>query len=493
MNLGQYRYRALQVFHELRAFSPDSVYEQSTNYIRSAKTKNSNYIWLAVMLVEWALAQKSRACKKMRYRDFRRLMNRLIILQNYTKGPAQCQTPTAWLRRISYQQFCYQQKLRKVDISRQFFLFGEGGPAQKLGRVFSQISGISLRDFSFLCFGAIAHTLIEKGYCISSGWFRNVKHAVSKGAIERFLSLLVHEEPFRKPGHESDYYEPSPLFKTPLIARRDARDNITYEYLHDAHLSEALRDFIYDHLKAADANGFMGQFGESFSNYIESLFYEADLQCIPERELKKNPKFRNSKVVDFVVSEPDTLILVEAKAIATSQTTRSTASGETLGQRLRDSLLKAIVQARKTALNLREEGGGRNFHLIITTYKPFNLATGGTLQDCIAPEILKELAGDQAEESLLPFENIFIFSIDELERLLAAIAAKKTTFGAFLTAVKKRQTDPRKMKFLISQHLDVEGLFGFPASLEKHVNDIFEELVAVLRDVKVMGKSPSDS
>ena len=408
-------------------------------------------------------------------------MNRLIALQNYTKGPLECQTATAWLRRLSYQQFPYQHKPRKADIGRQFLLFSEGGPAQKLGRIFSKTSGISIRDFSLLCFSAIVHALAEKEHSISSDWFRRLKDEVTAGAPEQFLHLLINTGPFKKPGHESDYYEQSTLFSRPLIAHSKKRSGITYEYLHKSHISEALRDFIYDHLKSEDANGFMGQFGEAFSRYIESLLSEAALQSfLSERELKNIPTFRASKVVDFVVYEPNASILIEAKAIATTPTTRSTASAATLGKRLRDSLLKAIDQARKTAINLSKESQ-RDFFLIIVTYKQLYLATGPTIRDCISKEILTELDTDHAETSLLPFENIFVFSIDELERLLAAMTAKKTTFATFLTAVKKRQTDPKQMKFVISQHLDIEEFFEFPVSLEKHVANIFEELGTVLK------------
>ncbi|RYD41738.1 MAG: hypothetical protein EOP85_12230, partial [Verrucomicrobiaceae bacterium] len=148
-----------------------------------------NSVWLSVMVIEWAFKLNSKAHRDMTTREFQRLMKKLMDLQLHTKGPAECQTVVAWLRRISFQQFPYQQRMTEADIGRQLLLFHEG-PAKKMGDDFASLTGISIKDFKLLCLGVVAHSLAEKGHTLSSSWFRNFKSLIEPESVGRFLSLL---------------------------------------------------------------------------------------------------------------------------------------------------------------------------------------------------------------------------------------------------------------------------------------------------------------
>lgn len=427
-----YQFRVAQIVNLVRGFDPASCKEHAVRYIRSAKVEEGGYIWLGVMLFEWATILDSKSLRKMTYKDFRRIMNRMIELQNHTKGPIDCQTATAWLRRISYQQFPYQRRSSRIDLARQLMLFGEKGEAARLGLHLPDVGGIQIRDFLVLFVVLIMHLYTEKEFSFSLSWFRPLRASMRSGAIERFIENLTFTGSFEKPTHESGYYENSPLFRKPFIRVTTPNGMTCYKYLHETHVVEALSDYIYDTLKAIDANKFMGEFGNYFSKYLESYLSEAVENLATESDLKQKYHLEGSKIVDFMVREEDETILIEAKAIEANSTIRSTASGNILGQRLRDTILKAITQARKTAegIVLNEQEIHKEFFLIVVTYKQLYLATGEILRECIDPQIIEKFEDESKGSQLLAFENIFVLSVDEFERLITAVGQKKTTIRA---------------------------------------------------------------
>ncbi len=409
-------------------------------------------------------------------------MNRMISLQNHTKGPTDCQTATAWLRRISYQQFPYQSRISRVDIGWQLMLFGEKGEAARLGQHLADAGGIQIRDFIMLCMALITHLFTTREFSFSLSWFHPLRAILTSGAIERFIENLTCTGPFEGPTHESGYYEKSQLFRKPFIRTTTPNGMTAYEYLHEAHVGEALSDFVYDTLKSIDANKFMGEFGNCFSKYLENYLSEAVEHLATESDLKQRYHLGGSKVVDFMVREEDQTILIEAKAIEANPTMRSTASGNILGQRLRDTILKAINQARRTAegVVLNERELHNEFFLIVVTYKQLYLATGEIIRECIDPQIIEKFEDESGGLQLLPFENIFVLSVNEFERLITAVGQKRTTITAFLKEVRDRQKAGAQRRFVIGQHLDELGYRDYPQALEVVAASAFDEMELIL-------------
>ncbi|RYG96942.1 MAG: hypothetical protein EON58_10905 [Alphaproteobacteria bacterium] len=179
--------------------------------------------------------------------------------------------------------------------------------------------------------------------------------------------------------------------------------------------------------------------------------------------------------MDFAIFEKDHTVLLEAKAIEASPTVRTTASGETLGKRLSDSLLKAIIQGRETAksLSINLKPPELTTFLVVITYKQLYLSTGDIIRDCISSEIISQLETDLEGVELIPLSNIFVFSSSEFERLTFAVSRAETTYSEFLRVVRERQEVRSKCRFTISQHLDSERYFQHPDCLKNSLSNPF--------------------
>jgi hypothetical protein len=449
--------------------------------------------WLVFLLLKWVFLDEESGLPGKRQasqNDVQRTLQMVLDLGGKARLPSQYEHYTLFFRNLAYQQFGYQRGINVSNFSRQWKLFCELDLGHEFRTRFHERTGLEPERFIALAIMlytrfASQHTSPE----VSSNWFEPVFAEYSRDEVVRFLKALSVPVPDIKTklsiddrGRRSyEYYEQTPFLRCPLIEIAEDKYLCTYPNV----LYRALEHFIYDVLREWNASRFMQRFGGVFERYVERLLDYAGVRYVNENVLKA--ALGPGRLVDFLMTEGDANIFVDAKAVEMAYLGKVAHRIDLLRDKSDTSILSAIGQAfdvidriRRGKIDDRVVEYRSNNYLVVVTYKEMYLGNGSTFYDVVAKDKIEEFRMMYGADQLIPPENMFFVTIEEWELLLEAVRAGKATVAGLFEEAKRSDKSPETRKFDFLLHLKNTNLTDPPKYLDDVMEDVFGRIKTIL-------------
>ena len=418
-------------------------------------------------------------------------MQMMLDLGSTARMPSQYEHYTLFFRNLAYQQFLYQHSFSLNSLARQKILFGSLDQGHLFNTQFHRITGLPVIRFISLALMLLTRFVDRKNAVISQSWFEPVLRQYPQQEIDKFLNNLA--VPYSDLGatlnrydkgerRSYEYYEQTPFQRFPLV-----RINENYLCVYPNVLYRALEHFVYDALRDWDASRFMQRFGPVFERYVESVLSYAGANYVVEAELEKELPGTGG-VIDFLITEDDANIFVDAKAVEMAYQGKVAYASEVVKDKTKVSVLKAIEQAHEVNNRLRGLASGnpvirarkRNY-LIVVTYKELYLGNGKTFYEAVAGSKIDEIYSRYASDVRIPLENMYFLTIEELDLFAESIKQRKVGLVEGLEKAKQGDERPETRKFDFTLHLREWGANGAPCYLEKTYETMFKEIENLLK------------
>lgn len=421
--------------------------------------------WLVMLLIKWAIGDEQSFVLGGTIpssKDILNVIQRMHDLEKQIRLPNEFDNITLYIRNAAYQQFIYQDDFNFSHLARQFILFSELVNDHFIKTEFRNLTGLSIEVFLELCFMLLGRFSKEEVHVIDQNFFSPMFKNYSISEINIFLRA------FSKPFSEikaqirtrnngkikgEEYYEQTPFLAFPLI------EDGTSFICTDRHvLFRCIEHFIYDRMRTWNAQKFTNEFGKIFERSVETAIQHSRLPYLTEAKLKDiiGPK---SNLVDFIITEGNSNVFVDAKAVEMAYQGKVAHLCEVVEDKA-EAIFKAIVQANEVMKNLNSLNltdnhcvacGMNNNYLIVVTYKDLYLGNGLTLYESIAKARLDKIRTNYSNGGI-PLENMYFLNIDEFELFADAIANGYIGLIEGLEKAKIVDSDANSRSFIFDHH-----------------------------------------
>lgn len=336
--------------NKFRKYQSESIIKSCIDYLHHPTenefTELQKSPWLVLLLLKWVLIDENytRSSKKeLSKQEFCNLLNSIIALSNFTKLPNNEEGFRLFFRMLAYQQFIYQRNFSFNHLARQYLLFGNLDKNSLIRTQFKEVAGVEISSFIELSVATLARVIVQEKYLIPTKWFSSLENSYSYEEVDKFIKCisssildirerLIQNDNGKRNSHE--YYEQTPFIEFPLISTQHG-----FLCVHRMVLFRALENYIYDKLKIWNAEKFMRKFGTIFERYVDNTLNYTGLTYADELTLKKHLNIEK-KVVDFMVTDNDSNIFIDAKAVEMARQGKVTQSAKIIKDRVKTSIKK---------------------------------------------------------------------------------------------------------------------------------------------------------
>ena len=186
---------------------------------------------------------------------------------------------------------------------------------------------------------------------------------------------------------------------------------------------------------------------------------KSGLQTANERELNLVLPGQG-KVVDFIVANGDSNVLIDAKGVEMAQRGMVAFQRGDVRRATQTSLIKAFEQGHEVAARIASIGGDHpvirqrsSTYLLAVTYKELYIGNGVTLAAVVGDAVLEKIRSKYAEQHLIPVENIYFLTIHEFEELMCLVTNKKIGIVEALEKAKQADSERITQKFNFELHI----------------------------------------
>jgi hypothetical protein len=392
-------------------------------------------------------------------KEFHYLNQLLYNLNGAARLPTQYSNAFLFFRNLAFQQFWLQEPFNAQRIARQCILFGKLEDNHPFKKMFLDETGICIDDFLELSLMLLTR-VFQHPPVFTEDWFASIKNSFEEDTVRNFLDSISLDVASAKEYLASqkrenisyEFYEQSPLKRYPLLRHSDS-----FLFYSRNLLFHALQTFIYDILRSPDPNAFMDKFGLIFENYVENAIQYTKLPYLNETNLRvlSNDK----KSVDFLIIDNNVNVLIDAKGVEMNYLGMVSHIPEVIRHKTKSSISKGIQQGYETAklLSTRTEVNGHIIgkeknYLLIVTFKDLFVGNGQDFQDHIAAESFSAMKSKYDGDNLIPAENMYFISIDDLD-LLVECLRQGNTLSEILQKIVISDQNLKSKKFVFRQHL----------------------------------------
>ena len=253
-------------------------------------------------------------------------------------------------------------------------------------------------------------------------------------------------------------------------------------------LYRSLEHYIYDTLRHYDAQTLGNEFGKRlFEKYVGKAARHTGLPVVNEQDLL-DTLGQNGKLVDYLIIDSGAHIFIDAKAVEMTYIGEVSEETGLIIPRIESSVIKGIRQAYSLAERLEAInnigslplGQPTERHLLIVTYKDMYLGCGRDFYHYIAKEKLDEIAEKHGGRNWIPFEHIYVVSIEDFDLFAQAVREGRIGMAECLRrAVAEDSTpffDHRNLVFRMHLHQMIGDLAAPP-----YLDQEFDEMIAHMR------------
>ncbi len=243
--------------------------------------------------------------------------------------------------------------------------------------------------------------------------------------------------------------EHSPFEKKPVLIH-----NGLYIPYSNLLLKSAFKNNIYDFFKKYELDFLSGKgiFGMQFENHIAKGIKYLGCDFMRENAIEKIIG-QKKKCADFLIKDNNSMIIIDAKGTELNHISRVNHEPEQLQKHLENQIEKALVQIFSTAYHLNNNDNYNNFttrYALIVTYKEYAFGSlNDELNNCTKQSLIEKLdrQGLCGSLDLVPFENIFVISIDDFDYLIAGLKANNQNMANVLQKIIDSEKKSKCMLF----------------------------------------------
>lgn len=486
--------------NRIRKYQPRSIIDRCVGLLHDANLFASGRVrsyqpWTLLLMIKWSFLYgepDDRSKLPVTDNDFNRMINDANDLFGAVRMPHQYDTFDLFFKNIAHQQFLFQRAPNTALIGRQKLLFTSPETPEMISRAFETVHSLSLDEYLEFAFMVLARFISERGPMFPRQFFSTVEQRCRAGAVDTFLSLIsadyvtikqrLIEEDKRFSNFEFTLYEQTPLKKYPLLR---IGDRFLCYSPHVLYLN--FETFVYDSLKAWNAEQFSEAFGPVLEKYVERGLKRTQSRYYAERDLKQ--LLGAGRVTDFLLPDADGNVLVEVKAVEMSELGRVSPDARVVANSLKTSVIKGIEQVLSTAKRLEELPNGNRisspapWFALVVTYKDLYLHTAEQLLVGTARAEMERFMRDKSVPSdSLPFSHIYIISIDEFDRMTHLLETHQARLPDIMRRAVADDGQPREARFAFWQHLYKHGDARPPREIEAGFDEIAERAKQKLRE-----------
>jgi len=457
--------------------------------------------WELLLLIKWTVIYGEYTSPDRHHLtepDYTKLVNLLFQFGADIRMPDQYDNVLLFLRNMAFQEFWLQENARNANLARQSILFRVLEPNHSLHVAFKAKTGVTIDEFILLANMLLTGFLTSrKEQFVTENWFSPVLKEMTADSIRAFLHSLskdiqslrqfLAQPAMSRLSKAYEFYEQTPLKRYPLFL--DADRYFTYSPIV---LFHALHSYVFDLLREVDPSAFMDRFGPIFERYIEKGLQYAQLNFVPESELRTIMPELN-KVIDFFVVDQGTNILLEAKGIEMPPIGMLTHLPDVVRDRTKTSIIKAIYQAHETWSILRKKSSVGRLTLgeglpvlLVTTFKDLYIGNGSDFMRSVASDLPNDLAARFGQDEIIPPERIYFLSVEDFDLLIEA-AHKGLSVSSILLEAMKADSQSQTKRFVFRQHLRaLRPELGIPQYLEREFETVMNRIKQMLDEPPVV-------
>lgn len=498
---GQYYNTYKQIRNRFRKYDSVELISACIDYLYTPTKDQLQELqklpWLVLLFVKWILIddQFDKSGKKpLSRQEFYKLLHMVSDLGAVARLPSQFDHHTLFFRSMAYQQFLYQRGFSISHFARQKLLFSELPNNSLISSTFKKLTGVDIDTFLDLSLVALLWFVLDRHSTISLKWFSNVMPPYSASEVDCFLksvSLPLLEVRKVLCGRDSrmrsaqEYYEQTPFLEFPLIQAAQQ-----FLCVYPNVLFRCLEHFVYNRLKAWDAQQFMAKFGPMFEAYVENTIRYSGLPYISENDLKKE-FCSGGNLVDFVIVDGDANIFVDAKAVEMSHQGKVSHLSEVIKDKTKASVLKAIKQAHDVLRQLQYHQSNHPLlkqrsqnYLIVITFKELYLGNGRTFYEAVAKNAIDEIYGNYSGCPTIQPEDMYFLTVEDFDIFAELIATGSIGLREGIERAKCSDADPKTKKFDFWLHVaSWGGSNPVPSFLRSKSNEMFDKLRSIVADL----------
>ena len=480
--------------NRMRKFQPRSIVQMAMNALWQPVNRTvedlARHPWQVLLLVKWAL-QDSMASdqtgREISPAEFDDLRQRLYDFPNRISLFPEEGSRSLFLRRMWHQQGAFQRRLSKAFL-REPALLEELAMEHPLRVLFREKAGLDVLQFMDFAFAAYVAVLDGKR-TFSIDWFEPLCtgygnqcadafiHSVSRSYPE--LVAFCRSLPDANKRRASEFYEFTPLKRFPFL-----RTESILEYWHPMVFFRGMEGFVHSLLSEAGQD-YIDRFSKVFENHVVREIRRTGLDFFDEAQLQRLIG-KEQRVPDALISFPDVNVFIESKAGLFDESVMVTGHAEILAHKTK-ALQKAIAQGWSASVGLRRAqkapASARRAskdYLLVVTNKELNASQGTILREMYPAGTLDYPS--PAEERYLPLQHVYVVSVDDFERLMAAARTPGFDIPEFLERCVEADSNLSTSKFLFEMHLDVLRVpHGCSSVLSEALNRAQERLVNALQ------------
>ena len=468
-----------------RRYNRDSILLAALHSLQQKQPDNlqalRNAPWLTCLLVKWVCQDRmldhgvGPSISPHGLDLLRQMLWNLPDRTEFALGP---DAPVELLmRRILRAQGGFQRRFSRGFV-REAAILQCLPDSDPLRRMFRERAGLEVQtfiDLSWLTVGFLksgAHTL-------TIDWMMKLAPNYTAESVAAFVALISKDTegliayfrslPNANPKKASEYFEFPALARYPFLA---IHDRLECWNMHV--LLRGIEGLVHAVLSEAGQE-YAQRLGRAFESHIV-----ADLRTL-------SPAFHDeqqltawlpdeSEVPDGLLTFPGCNVFIEAKAGLFDESVMTVGNAEIFKHKTR-SLQKAAHQAWTASIGLRvmtevppQIREAASDYLLVVTNKELSASNGAHLEKIYPPDTLAPPSQDATR--LLPLCNIYVLSIEDFERLIAAVRAGTIHLPSFLSDCVKCDANPETSRYYFEQHLDRKKVpMGYSAAVVDALSD----------------------
>lgn len=425
--------------------------------------------WLQLFFLKLALQGES-GRRKINRGQLTALMNRLHSFQadaaQLDEGDIELK-----LRPMLMQQMWYQggENHALLTMFRQRLLFQKANPWY--GQKFKEATALALDNFYIITIFLMLRTQNHKATALEinlAELLHKLCPAVSPSQVASYFQLLgvrtcdlalFMRQHNLKDVYPSEYFQDTPMRFRPILINGDQFLIVDIQLF-----LTSITEFVPLFLKTIPAH--KDQFGKDFEHYLQTLLRTTGLKIWSEGQEISQFYSRHGikgKIVDYLATSNDRVILFESKAVEPSPVVKTSASAEILERNLRPSFIKGIKQGIETAFHLAstEEFNNKKFSLLIVTHTDFGIYGGRWIADHVDKDLPKWVS-DNFPSSPLDLDDIFYCTVADIEDLARGHSSSAFDICEILEQATTRDVEPPHRKMVFRQQLSKLTAKGAP-------------------------------
>lgn len=451
--------------NRLRPFQPQSLLAAAVATLRHPVKDQfeelQKFPWQVLLIVKWALQDdmcSDVTGRLVSRREFDELRQHLLEFSERMSGLG---TGPFWLsvRRLLHQQLAFQRGT-SGGFAREAALLCTLKQDHPLRCLFEEKTRLTPEQFLDLALATYA-AIFEGQLSLSAAWFAAYRPGVGDQAIIAFIALVsrTYEElrqfcralPRGDERKASEYFEFTPFHRFPFVRR-----GAVLECWHPMVFYRGMESMVHSVLSEAGP-AYIEPFSKIFEAHIQAELRRTGCVLLDENDLRRLVG-QDTQVPDALLPFPEANVFIESKAGLFDESVMIAGDPRILKHKTK-ALQKAIGQGWSACTGVRrctsapaQVREAPCDYLLVVTNRELNASKGTRLREVYPAGTLDY--PDAEAERFLPLERVYVLSVNDFERVAAAIRHDRLHLPTLLSQCVESDRAPQTSKFFFHQHLD---------------------------------------